>query len=250
MDTSDDLQQEDSDICRDDDAEWVHTKERKRRHDRKKQFKIDNHLELESNVNEQELVTSKEGICCSCSKYSSCKTMRCECRAAEGSCGSSCSCEPTKCSNTEFVEAFGKLSMTTETEKSHVLAAEGAKLLQSALSEKPVITNDGGAERKPLSDIRNNLAKSNAPKPKKRKNWRKSVIQLVPATSEAEAPAKLESNIEADIPLKLPRAMRSAFPNNNNPLIERNLDQPNDTTAPVTPHQQARITDGKENQGH
>ncbi|CAA2955240.1 kinesin KIN-4C [Olea europaea subsp. europaea] len=250
MDTSDDLQQEDSDICRDDDAEWVHTKERKRRHDRKKQFKIDNHLELESNVNEQELVTSKEGICCSCSKYSSCKTMRCECRAAEGSCGSSCSCEPTKCSNTEFVEAFGKLSMTTETEKSHVLAAEGAKLLQSALSEKPVITNDGGAERKPLSDIRNNLAKSNAPKPNKRKNWRKSVIQLVPATSEAEAPAKLESNIEADIPLKLPRAMRSAFPNNNNPLIERNLDQPNDTTAPVTPHQQARITDGKENQGH
>ncbi|KAL2489056.1 P-loop containing nucleoside triphosphate hydrolase superfamily protein [Forsythia ovata] len=267
MDTSDDdIQPEHSDVYSDDDAEWVLTKERKRRQDRKKQFKIDNHLELESDVKGQESVTSKDGVCCSCSKYSSCKTMRCECRAAEGSCGASCSCEPTKCSNTEeasrkgtvqpeFVEAFGNLSMTTETEKSHVLAAEGAKLLQSALSEKPVVINDGGAVRKPLSDIGNNLEKSNAPKPNKRKKWRKSVIQLVPSippTPEAQAPVKSESNVEADIPLKLPRAMRSAFPNNN-PLKERNLDQPNEsvvdkdttstTAVPGSSHQQAKTTD-------
>ncbi|XP_022849582.1 kinesin-like protein KIN-4C isoform X1 [Olea europaea var. sylvestris] len=273
MDTSDDdLQPEDSDIRSDDDAEWVRTKEKKMRQDRKKQFKIDNHLELESNVKGQDLMTSKDGVCCSCSKYSSCKTMRCECRAAEGSCGSSCSCEPTKCSNTEeasrkvsvqpeFVEAFENLSMATENEKSHVLAAEGAKLLQSALSEKPVITSDGGTGRKPLSDIGNDLTKSNAPKPKKRKNWRKSVIQLVPAippTLEAQGPVKSESNVEADIPLKLPRAMRFASVNNN-PLKERNLDQPiesvvdkdttSTSTAPVSPHQQTRTTNGKENQG-
>lgn len=273
MDTSDDdLQPEDSDIYNDDDSEWVRTRERKMRQDRKKQFKIDDHLELESNVKGQDLVTSKDGVCCSCTKYSLCKTMRCECRAAEGICGSFCSCEPTKCSNTEeasrkglvqadFVEAFGNLSMTTENEKSHVLAAEGAKLLQSALSEKPVIANDGGAVRKPLSDIGNNLTKSKAPKPKKRKNWRKSVIQLVPAippTSEAQGPVKSESNVEADIPLKLPRAMRFASLNNN-PLKERNLDQPNEfgvdkdtartSITPVSPHQQARTTDGKENKG-
>jgi kinesin family protein 4/21/27 len=65
-------------------------------------------------------------------------------------------------------------------------------------------------------------AKSNAPNANQRKKWRKSVIQLVPVpppTARSEnteaPPQKADDNgaSEADIPLKLPRAMRSAAPN-------------------------------------
>lgn len=59
--------------------------------------------------------------------------------------------------------------------------------------------------------------------------------------------------IESDIPLKLPRAMRST--STNNTLKERNSDQPRgtvagkeaDVPAPRSPHRQARATDEKEN---
>ena len=65
-------------------------------------------------------------------------------------------------------------------------------------------------------------AKSNASNANQRKKWRKSVIQLVPVpppTTKSEntevAPLKASDSgpSEADIPLKLPRAMRSAAPN-------------------------------------
>uniref|UniRef100_A0A6N2MLA4 Kinesin motor domain-containing protein n=1 Tax=Salix viminalis TaxID=40686 RepID=A0A6N2MLA4_SALVM len=132
-------------------------------------------------------------VCCACSKYSLCKTSKCQCRASGGACG--------------------------------VLASHGALLLQSALVEKPVETNDDNvARRKPLSDIGNTMAKSNASNANQRKKWRKSVIQLVPVpppttksenTEVAAAPLKADDSgpSEADIPLKLPRAMRLPAPN-------------------------------------
>ncbi|KAI3460070.1 hypothetical protein Pfo_016733 [Paulownia fortunei] len=272
MDTSDDDQPEDSNLSNDEDTEWVRTKERKRRQARKRNSKMDDHIETIVDSEQSILVTSIEGGCCSCSKSSFCKTSRCECRAASGNCSLSCSCEPTRCSNREelntkdllqpeVVETAGNMFETEETERSYDLASHGAMLLQTALSEKPVNTNDAGATRKPLSDIGNNLAISSVPKTNLRKKWRKSVIQLVPATppvsqaQNVEVPEQPKTNGEIDIPLKLPRAMRSTLTNNNQ-LKERNSDQPNElvnndicTSSLGSPRQQARTKNGKENKG-
>ncbi|KAG8369179.1 hypothetical protein BUALT_Bualt15G0124300 [Buddleja alternifolia] len=267
MDTSDDDQLENPNQFNDEDTEWELTKERKKRPTKKRNSKTDNHLES-SFESEQ----SNKGVCCSCSKSSLCKTSRCECRAGGGNCGLSCSCEPTRCSNREEAsekdlvqpelnEPVGNISETDEIDRNNNLASHGASLLQTALSEKPINTNDGGAIRRPLSDIGNNLAMSSAPKPNIRKKWRKSVIQLVPATpptSQAQAqtveiPVTVQpnNNVEVDIPLKLPRAMRSTLTNNNQ-LKERNSEQSNESVnndACTSPRQQARTKNGKENKG-
>ncbi|XP_059631252.1 kinesin-like protein KIN-4C [Cornus florida] len=217
---------------------------------------------------------SRIEVCCSCSTSSSCKTMRCECRAIGGHCGASCGCKATKCSNRDTasvkeLDHLPRLQLaegTNETESNRVLASHGAMLLQSALAENPVEANDdGGPRRKALSDIGNTLAKSNAPKPPiQRKKWRKSVIQLVPVAPPSSQPEdnnetgkKPEnSKVEAEIPLKLPRAMRSAA-TNNNPLRERNSDQPDAPVVskgagapapPRSPHRQGRASD-EENRG-
>ncbi|KAJ9166469.1 hypothetical protein P3X46_021220 [Hevea brasiliensis] len=218
-------------------------------------------------------------VCCTCSKYSSCKTIKCQCRAAKGNCGASCGCIASKCSNrdgtvfksddlaqAEMSECDGTGSGSDEIEKNRDLASHGAMLLQSALIEKPAETNDDGVvRRKPLSDIGNTVANSNAPKPAQRKKWRKSVIQLVPTapstqSGKAEAPQKVDNSTgesdmclpsklpramlsdasnnakpdnnnsatEADVLLKLPRAMRLATSHSNSLLRERNADQSNE----------------------
>ncbi|KAK4352319.1 hypothetical protein RND71_027837 [Anisodus tanguticus] len=220
-------------------------------------------------------------VCCSCSKKSSCKTNRCECQAVGGSCGASCGCDPIRCINKEtstknqlpsldVVGDEGNTLGTDEADSSQTLASQGAMLLQNALSEKPVQSKDEGeTKRKPLSDIGNTMAKSNAPKPNQRKKWKKSVIQLVPATpttqaSNADAPTKTSqrSNADASVktensvgeidtpPLKLPRAMRSALTNGNT-LRERNSetnDSAIDLTTPPAPRSPLRqAKDEKEN---
>ncbi|KAJ6930352.1 kinesin-like protein KIN-4C [Populus alba x Populus x berolinensis] len=216
--------------------------------------------------------------CCACSKYSLCKTSKCQCRASGGFCGISCGCMPNKCSNRGAIEINDSTVGSNETEKNQVLVSQGAMLLQSALVEKPVETNDDGVvRRKPLSDIGNTVAKSNAPKANQRKKWRKSVIQLVPVpppSTKSEnteaAPQKAvgsaapngvseadSSVIEAEIPLKLPRAMRSAAPNGGILLRERNADQAEESVnkeAVVLPTRSSparpkRKSDEKENYG-
>lgn len=111
-------------------------------------------------------------VCCSCSKYSLCKTMKCRCRSTGGGCGASCGCAASKCSNREAAAPIksddspqsekpdGGLngSNVVETEKSSIVASQGAMLLQSALVEKPAESNDNlGPRKKPLSDIGNIL---------------------------------------------------------------------------------------------
>lgn len=107
-------------------------------------------------------------------------------------------------------------------------------------------------------------ARAKAPKPNPRKKWRKSVIQLVsvaPPSSQpenTEAPKKAENTaVEVDIPLKLPRTMRSAA-SNGNPFRVRNSDQPDESaannketvaSASRSPVRQARTLDEKENYG-
>ncbi|XP_031248596.1 kinesin-like protein KIN-4C isoform X2 [Pistacia vera] len=299
MDTSD---SEHSDIDGDDewvnsdidgDDEWVKSRKRpvKKRSSKNggrssvefNQLGVDVSEKLRLDYSGEETVAQKEnnesGLCCTCSKSSSCKTNKCHCRASGGICSSSCGCAAVKCSNREAV--IGKkhdlpqsdVANSEESgpgaddkEKNHLLASEGAMLLQSALIEKPTETNnDGGSRRKPLSDIGNALVKSNAPKPNQRKKWRKSVIQLVPVaptsmppennTTEAEVPKKADNSAsEADIPLKLPRAMRSAASNSSNLLRDRNADQSDETVnkettilASSSPARPKRTSEEKEN---
>lgn len=171
-----------------DDLEWSLTNGRRRRAKKRNSnsnshFNTSSHpislsvtegLYTRTSDGEESTVSQKSApaICCSCSKKSSCKTMRCECRDSEGNCGTSCGCDPVRCSNresaltqedndfqpSEIVELIRTASEICEAERSHILAFHGAMLLQSALSDKPVITNDeGGTRRKPLSDIGNTL---------------------------------------------------------------------------------------------
>ncbi|XP_050379014.1 kinesin-like protein KIN-4C [Argentina anserina] len=221
---------------------------------------------------------SELGVCCFCSKTSSCKTNKCQCRTSGGSCGASCGCVPAKCSNREssLVEVHGTpegetargigIDEDTETDKYQLLASQGAKLLQNALVERPSeTTDDDGPRRKALSEIGNTLVKSNAPKPSERKKWRRrGTIQLVtnapppsqPAT--AEAPQRPDKGApEAPIPMKLPRAMRSAASNGGNPFRERNSDKSDQSgvnkdagvAAPRSPLRQNKTSDEKENCG-
>ncbi|KAG6392989.1 hypothetical protein SASPL_147219 [Salvia splendens] len=241
MDTSDDEQ---PNVENDEDGEWVQTRERKRRQSKRRNSKM---VDL--------------GVCCTCSRYSSCKTSRCECRAANGSCSSSCSCRTNRCSNREasmkdMLDLSENMSLQEEAETSHDLAAHGAMLLGSALSGKPANQSTDGTVRKPLSDIGNNLGLSSVPKPVLRKKWRKSAIQLVPATppvshpQNGEGPVQPKASGENEIPLKLPRAMRSTLTNNNQ-LKQRNIEQSSELveTDICTSSSLGSPRNGKENKG-
>lgn len=111
--------------------------------------------------------------------------------------------------------------------------------------------------------------KPNASKPpNQRKKWGKSMIQLVPIAppasqsqpenapaapqnSENVDPPRKPDNVpsESEIPLKLPRAMRSASSNGSKLLRERNADQHDDSTilAPSSPVRPTRTSEEKEN---
>lgn len=184
MDTSDsddsDHEREDPDL----DDEWKPEQESERESEqesviklnRKRNFKVGKRRSsvvprrsyeenLDSPSDEAVKPTSTSDVCCTCSKSSSCKTMKCQCRATKGSCGPSCGCSSVKCSNRN---ADGKQNNSTsilehsessQEEQQQVLASRGALLLQNALADKPVEeTNDGEGtrtRRKPLSDIGN-----------------------------------------------------------------------------------------------
>lgn len=237
-------------------------------------------LEEDMDISDSDCSDTDYGSGCSCGKRSSCMTNKCLCRFTVGSCGPSCGCNPKKCSNRESStknqlpsldvvgDEVNTLGTDDEAESSRTLVSQGAMLLQNALSEKPI---QGETKRKPLSDIGNTRAKSNAPKPNQRKQWRKSTIQLVPTApttqaSNADAPTKTSQSVNADASvktenkvgeidtpaLKLPRAMRSALTNGNNTLRERNSET-NDSVelttppAPKSPLRKAKATGEKEN---
>ncbi|GAB4844185.1 hypothetical protein Ancab_037551 [Ancistrocladus abbreviatus] len=222
------------------------------------------------------------GLCCSCSRYSSCKTMKCECRAAGGNCSGLCGCSSSKCKNRGGLSEISTSdrtereslcsesnTATVQVEPNCILASHGATLLRNALSELPALAELPAAEdevnrngRKPLSDIGNTEAKSNAPRPR-RKNWRKSTIQLVPVAppstqaDNGEPPKEPEtSGIAVDIPLKLPRAMRLAA-SNSKLLKDRNSDEPEESgvnkeggiPAPKSPVWHVKKPEEKENHG-
>ncbi|XP_062023224.1 kinesin-like protein KIN-4C isoform X2 [Rosa rugosa] len=127
------------------------------------------------------VVTSETAspVCCSYSKNSLCETMKCKCRSKGGSCGASCGCAVSKCSNrkavpikssdsplSEISNGVLNSSNTSETVKSSIEASEGAMLLQSTLVQKAAEPEGNfGARKKPLTEIGNILVSTNAAKP-------------------------------------------------------------------------------------
>ncbi|KAG0482577.1 hypothetical protein HPP92_010661 [Vanilla planifolia] len=151
MDTSESEDMSDNEP-EDSDVEWVQSRKitRKRRSRGKK-------LEIENQYN----IIVEANTCCSCSRYSSCKTKKCECRDGGNSCGTHCSCNSLRCANR------GDSCASLDDEKSRELISHGALLLQGALSEKSNLEDCNSEKRKPLSDIGNALPNTNTAKQRK-----------------------------------------------------------------------------------
>lgn len=193
MDTSD------SDYSDVDDANYDWEKSMKRRHGRKRVSKAKGRSSMMvvsdgTNSTNCNLDSSGEGVvlvnetitatttsvCCSCSRSSYCKTTKCQCRASGGACGLSCGCRPSKCANRgskserdESIrpDSVGDVRSGSENdatdEESRDLVSHGARLLQNALAERRPSeappAEDGGAKRKPLSDIGNTVVCFHSP---------------------------------------------------------------------------------------
>ncbi|KAJ0238138.1 Kinesin-like protein KIN-4C [Hirschfeldia incana] len=274
MDTSDseesEHEQEDPDI----DDEWKPEQESERdseqesviKQNRKRNFKLGRESssssvmlrrsyeeKLDTCSDEEVKSATSSDVCCTCTRKSSCKTMKCQCVAAKGSCGPSCGCSSLKCSNRN---ASGEQNPQEfdEEEQQQALASRGALLLRTALADKSVQETNGneGAKRtrKPLSDIGNTTGKSNVPKPSQRKTLKKPVLQLVvdppPTTTSSQEEARPVVLDEANgMKLKLPRAMTSVSSNGSNLLMERNADQ--STMGNADRQSGSRNSDEKEN---
>lgn len=144
-------------------------------------------LKKDSSVECVAVKTTSE-VCCSCSKYSSCKTNKCQCRSSGELCGASCGCVSAKCSNrdvdkslqSEMAEGIADGSGSDKTlEQNRLLASHGAMLLESALVEKPAETSeDGGSRRKPLSDIGNTTVYTHEKYPFGVLSFSESILEL------------------------------------------------------------------------
>ncbi|XP_065881107.1 kinesin-like protein KIN-4C isoform X2 [Euphorbia lathyris] len=123
-------------------------------------------------------VKSTPQMCCSCSKKSLCKTLKCECRAAGGSCGAGCGCTTSKCSNRSIL--FIKVDDSPERKEAQdsVDSSGNSGSQEVIVSEPPDLDNECvPVPRKPLHEIGNALANSSpiAKKPGKKMGGRKPV---------------------------------------------------------------------------
>uniref|UniRef100_A0ACD5YZ84 Uncharacterized protein n=1 Tax=Avena sativa TaxID=4498 RepID=A0ACD5YZ84_AVESA len=230
------------------DADWVQPS-RKVNNTRRRTSNLSNNSSLanvKSEMPSEEIPAIQKdpaSQCCSCSAKSSCKLTRyCECRAAGSQCGPGCGCKSSKCSNRVHIKEeeddepsleFGNVSSSENDAKMKEDVKQGIMLLENAMAEKEEAQKP--KSRKALADIGNTPVKQNGAKPKQRKNWRKSTIQLVPTEAPPAAPSAPE-NCEAppqnrpDIPLRLPRAM-SSLPAESNPLTDRNATKPDESAS-------------------
>ncbi|GAB2252256.1 hypothetical protein Droror1_Dr00005103 [Drosera rotundifolia] len=275
MDTSDSEHSQSDD----EDHEWVQSARKVRRRNPKRHHFAPESVSSDAeggilNRDARNFQTRNPGLnsCCSCSKSSLCKTNKCECRASGGHCSDSCGCHSTKCKNRgedslkmpNEIRDPGSLareiSAVQDMEQSRILTSQGVSLLQSALAEMPAPHNaENKGNRKPLADIGNTVTKPHAPRPR-RKNWRKSTIQLVTTAQPTMLPENPEAlkpeagAAGADIPTKLSRALRA--PASNSKLFrDRNADQQEeprvskDSSVPPTgsPVRRAKKSEEKEN---
>ncbi|TXG52670.1 hypothetical protein EZV62_021839 [Acer yangbiense] len=114
------------------------------------------------------------GVCCSCSKKSLCKTSKCGCRAAGGSCGTACGCAVSKCTNREIVP----IKLDDALQSSDLVSQE------ATLIEKPhEMKEDSCPKRQSLRDIGNIMVKSISLKPGLRKRGKKPTTRQDSADS-------------------------------------------------------------------
>ncbi|WVZ21559.1 hypothetical protein V8G54_008881 [Vigna mungo] len=202
------------------------------------------------------------GLCCSCSKKSLCKTSKCKCRSSGGSCGASCGCTRFKCTNRESNQLAGNeplKSNNTECsveEDGSVIASECAKLLQSALVQKPASCQDNPVpKKKPLRDIQNSMVRLDDQKQGKKKKGRKPVIQLI-TKDPVSSPPEHSSSTET-YKIETQENGPSRFDKMAKPDTESNSGQSNELAVSITdapgfrrlrnPTQQAKYAVGKEN---
>uniref|UniRef100_A0A0D9VKX5 Kinesin motor domain-containing protein n=1 Tax=Leersia perrieri TaxID=77586 RepID=A0A0D9VKX5_9ORYZ len=200
-----------------------------------------------SEVASQEKPASQKNLapqCCLCSKSSSCKTQKCECRASGSQCGGDCGCIASRCSNRvdmkkemehpsqkESGDGFDASSDDVDDAKTQEIVKQGVMLLENAMAEKEA---QEPKSRKPLADIGNSAVEQTGAKQKKRKNWRKSTVQLVPSTPPLPPTAPQNTEVvprNRDIPLRLPRAMSSTTMDGNPPLTDRNAAKPDESVS-------------------
>ncbi|GLT93719.1 hypothetical protein SLE2022_114960 [Rubroshorea leprosula] len=127
------------------------------------------------------------GVCCSCSKKSLCKTLKCGCRAFGSSCGASCGCAISKCTNRDQLQI--KLDCSPQSEMADNIVNSSGKngevkstyqdktLPETKVGKKdPKMNEDFRLKKQPLRDIGNITNKHNAGKPSRTKKVQKSVI--------------------------------------------------------------------------
>ncbi|CAN6280014.1 unnamed protein product [Urochloa humidicola] len=231
MDTSDsDYSEELENMSEESDAEWVKPTRKVRKHQRTVSSHTNPNLGCQNTQENAEPEKTTDGKCslpkdapsdgCSCSKASSCKTNKCECRGSGASCGPGCGCKDSKCSNRD--------TSSDNTE----MVDQAIMVIKSAFSGMDV---QESKSRKPLTDIGNHAVDQTAETKKKpRKNWRKSTVQLVPTPLPPSVPETSEAapRDRTNIPLKLPRAMSSVPAESNPPpLTDRNAAKPDESTT-------------------
>nr|KYP70067.1 Chromosome-associated kinesin KIF4 [Cajanus cajan] len=204
-----------------------------------------------------------EGLCCSCSKKSLCKTNKCKCRSTGGSCGASCGCTRFKCTNRELNQLTGNeplksdytectVEVSAVDKDGSVIASECAKLLHSALVEKPASCKDNPVpKKKPLCDIQNSMGKLDDQKQGKKKKARKPVIQVITKDSVSLS----EENSSSTETYKI--ESRENNPAGLDKVTESNSGQSNELATSISeapgfrrlrnPTRQAKSVVGKEN---
>ncbi|VFQ69263.1 unnamed protein product [Cuscuta campestris] len=114
------------------------------------------------------------GLCCSCSKKSLCKTLKCGCRAVGSSCGASCGCAISKCSNRDQLPVMFDISPQSETAEKMLSYSGDTEKAKSSDQDTMIPKDDKKGtqmnkgfefEKQPLRDIGNITIKQNARKP-------------------------------------------------------------------------------------
>ena len=151
MDTSDSEHSgELENMSEESDADWVQSTRKVRKHRRTVSSHINPNLGYRNAQESAEPEKPTDEKCilpnvvpsdgCSCSKFSSCKTNKCECRGSGAQCGAGCGCEDSKCSNRDASD-------------SKEIIDQGIKLLEGAFSETEA---QDAKSKKHLADIGNN----------------------------------------------------------------------------------------------
>ncbi|KDP41482.1 hypothetical protein JCGZ_15889 [Jatropha curcas] len=175
-----------------------------------------------SGANNAGLGKSTPRLCCSCSKKSLCKTSKCECRAATGSCGIGCGCAISKCTNRAVL--FIKMDNSPQQEVSQ----DSVHCSGSSETEKGVVisllaatNNNCAPRRKPLHEIGNTQVNSSPIKPRQKMAGQKTatlvdfVDQSLSGPENIEGPKNAETTVVLDKPKRLTRTKRSAVSNKN-----------------------------------